>query len=229
MEKGKTLSRASLGIGEADFLFLNVASYDGRKGHHALLSALQRARNEHSGLKVLCVGNIADPGYHARLKERISKEGLEKDIVLHDFVEDVSSLYPIADAFILPSLIEGWSISVMEAMFYGLPLILTDVGSNGEIIRRHENGILIPTSYGDILNLDNHNLGRHCSEENPWNAEPLAKAMLDFYSRKNYWKERGKRGQEAVRDYYRIEDVARAYQDIFLQAAKIESKDPATL
>ena len=166
-------------------------------------------------MKVLCVGNIADPDYYARLKERISKEGLGNDMLLHDYVEDVSSLYPLANAFILPSLIEGWSISVMEAMFYGLPLILTDVGGNGEIIRDIGNGLLISTSYGDILQLDYRNLGKYCSDENPKNGEALAEAMRDFYDRREYWKERGARGREAVQNRYNIDKVTKSYEEVF--------------
>jgi glycosyltransferase involved in cell wall biosynthesis len=220
MARGITMDRASFGVYDEGFLFLNIASYDGRKGHHALLSAMKKVRDKQPGIKVLCVGNIADPQYYTGLKARVSKEGLEKEILLHDYVENVSSLYPIADAFILTSLIEGWSISVMEAMFYGLPLILTDAGSNGEIINKVENGILVPSSYGDLLRLDQHKLGRYCTEEEPENSEPLARAILDFHARKDYWKEKGQRGKEAVTNIYRIENTAKAYEDVFLQFAR---------
>ncbi len=198
---------------------MNVATFDGRKGHHALVSAL-RGMKESLQIKVVCVGNIADPRYFSHLKERLEKEGLEKRIILHDYVEDVSSFYQLADAFVLPSLIEGWSISVMEAMYYGLPLILTDVGGNREILDRAGNGILISTSYGDILHLDHRNLGKYCLEEEPQNAEPLANAMKDVWDRRAYWKERGQRGKTAVREYYSIDKTTRAYEEVFSRIRK---------
>ena len=69
-EKERTISRASLGIDDQDFVFLNVATFDGRKGHHTLLSALKRMGSENSRVKVVCVGNIADPEYFSNLKEK---------------------------------------------------------------------------------------------------------------------------------------------------------------
>ena len=148
------------------------------------------------------------------------KEGLEKQMILHGYVEEISSFYQMADAFVLPSLIEGWSISVMEAMFHGLPLILTDVGGNKEILERVGNGILIPTSYGDILQLDHRSLGRYCLEEEPQNAEALANAMKDILDRRVYWKERGERGKAAIQENYSIDKTARAYEEVFLAFRK---------
>lgn len=213
---GRKLRRQDLRIDEEDYVFLNVATFDGRKGHHAIVSAMKGMENRNSRMKIVCVGNIADPKYFFGLQERIKRDGLEEHIILHDYVEDLSSFYQLADAFLLPSLIEGWSVSVMEAMFYGLPLILTDVGGNGEIIQSVGNGLLVPTSYGDILRLDHRNLGKYCTEEDPENGVDLAKAMRDFCDRREYWKGRGERGREAVRERYRIQEVAKAYEDIFV-------------
>ena len=148
------------------------------------------------------------------------REGLERQMILHDYVEEISSFYQLADAFVLPSLIEGWSISVMEAMFYGLPLILTDAGGNKEILDRAGNGLLIPTSYGDILHLDYQNLGNYCLEEEPQNAKPLANAMKEVWDRRANWKEKGERGKAAVREYYSIDETARAYEEVFLAFRK---------
>jgi glycosyltransferase involved in cell wall biosynthesis len=175
---------------------------------------------ENAQIKVVCVGNIADAGYFSHLKRRIKSEGLERQMILHDYVGEISSFYQLSDAFVLPSLFEGWSISVMEAMFYGLPLILTDVGGNREILGEVCNGILIPTSYGDILHLDHSNLGKYCSEEEPRNGEVLANAMKDLVARRAYWKEMGERGRAAVQDRYSIDKTARAYEELFLTFRK---------
>lgn len=213
------ITRESLGIDKDDSVLLNVATFDGRKGHHALISALKGMKGN-SQVKVVCVGSIADERYFSRLKERLMKEGLERQMILHDYVDEISSFYRLADAFVLPSLIEGWSISVMEAMFHGLPLILTDVGGNKEILERVGNGILIPTSYGDTLQLDHRGLGRYCLEEEPQNTEALANAMKDILDRRVYWKERGERGKAAIHENHSIDKTARAYEEVFLAVRK---------
>jgi glycosyltransferase involved in cell wall biosynthesis len=108
----------------------------------------------------------------------------------------------------------------MEAMFYGLPLILTDVGGNREILERAGNGILVPTSYGNSLHLDHRNLGEYCLEEEPSNAEALGNAMWNMWNQKAYWKEIGERARAVVQEYYSIDKTARAYEEVFLALGK---------
>ena len=48
------------------------------------------------------------------------------------------------DLFLLPSLEEGISNAVLEAMALGIPVISTDCGGMGEVIRNSENGFLVP-------------------------------------------------------------------------------------
>jgi len=58
--------------------------------------------------------------------------------------EELSFIYGEADAFILSSNSEGWGLVVIEAAAQGLPIIMTDVGCAGEIIKDGESGIIIP-------------------------------------------------------------------------------------
>ena len=76
------------------------------------------------------------------IKQEVEKKNLTKNIIFTGYVSDenLRSLYQIADAFLLSSLFEGWSVSAMEAMSYGMPLILTDVGSSREVIENEDIG-----------------------------------------------------------------------------------------
>ena len=58
--------------------------------------------------------------------------------------EDVPELMRLMDIFVLPSLAEGISNTVLEAMATGLPVIATDVGGNPELVADGENGRLVP-------------------------------------------------------------------------------------
>lgn len=55
-----------------------------------------------------------------------------------------------ADVFLLPSYTEGFSISLLEAMARGLPVITTEVGANKEMIEQ-SGGILVPVGNADAI------------------------------------------------------------------------------
>lgn len=57
---------------------------------------------------------------------------------------DVPRLLQCMDVFALPSLSEGYSIALLEACAAALPIVATDVGGNGEIVRHRSNGLLVP-------------------------------------------------------------------------------------
>jgi glycosyltransferase involved in cell wall biosynthesis len=59
-------------------------------------------------------------------------------------VYSLPELLRASDAFVLPSHYEGLSIALMEAMATGLPVITTDVGGHGEVVRSDQEGWLLP-------------------------------------------------------------------------------------
>jgi len=59
-------------------------------------------------------------------------------------VEQVRTFLQTADVFVLPSLMEGLSIALLQAMSCGLPVVVTDALGNNELVRAGENGFLVP-------------------------------------------------------------------------------------
>jgi glycosyltransferase EpsD len=57
--------------------------------------------------------------------------------------EDIAEYYQRSDIFILPSIMEGLSNAIMEAMACGLPIIATDVGGNSELVVDGKGGLLV--------------------------------------------------------------------------------------
>jgi len=76
---------------------------------------------------------------------------LSEKVKLLGWQGDLRKFYSQADVFMLTSNYEGWGLAVIEAAAYGLPIIMTDVGCAGEVIRNRENGIII--SVGDVKKL----------------------------------------------------------------------------
>ncbi|HEY5366102.1 MAG TPA: glycosyltransferase, partial [Casimicrobiaceae bacterium] len=64
---------------------------------------------------------------------------------------DIPQILRGLDAFVLPSLAEGISNTVLEAMASGLPVIATAVGGNGELVVDGVTGVLVPAANSDAL------------------------------------------------------------------------------
>ena len=63
---------------------------------------------------------------------------------------DVSTVLAAADAFVLNSFFEGWSLASMEAIFTGLPVVLSEVGGAREQVGENgERGIVVENPLGD--------------------------------------------------------------------------------
>jgi len=62
------------------------------------------------------------------------------------FQSNVKAWLSAFDIFVLPSLMEGTPMALLEAMAHGLPVIASYVGGIPGIIRSEENGILIPAA-----------------------------------------------------------------------------------
>jgi glycosyltransferase involved in cell wall biosynthesis len=106
-----------------------------RKGYHILLNALR----EPDHVKLILVGDGDQKNALMRLAESFELDIEFKGIKNKKQVREILSK---ADIFILPSLNEGMSNSILEAMACGLPIITTDTGGSQELVQG--NGIIVP-------------------------------------------------------------------------------------
>ena len=70
--------------------------------------------------------------------------GITNNIILTGERKDIPELLKGMDVFVMTSLFEGLSNSIMEAMVAGLPVVATDVGGNSELVKQGETGFLCP-------------------------------------------------------------------------------------
>lgn len=80
--------------------------------------------------------------FYVEMKEKVIKYGLEDVLVLNDHVKDVAGLMPRFDAICLPSLWEGFSNSISEAICCGKPCMVSDVADNAVMVQDGVNGFL---------------------------------------------------------------------------------------
>jgi len=76
------------------------------------------------------------------LKSKIENLKLDENVFMEPWNDDLSSYYKTADLFLLTSNHEGYGMSVVEAMAAGCPLIMTDVGCAGELVKNEYNGLV---------------------------------------------------------------------------------------
>lgn len=72
------------------------------------------------------------------------KYGLEKNIIIEPWRNDLPSFYQSFDLFLGSSNYEGWGRAVIEAMAVGLAVVMTDTGLAGEFVKNQENGMVVP-------------------------------------------------------------------------------------
>jgi glycosyltransferase involved in cell wall biosynthesis len=130
------------------FRILCVARLVERKGIGDLISAADSIRQQRPNFKLIFVGR---GDHETELKAAVDRLGLQpwvefKGAVVHHFMPEI---YSQADLFVLPSLNEGMSNAVLEAMAAGLPIITTYTGGTAELLRG--NGIIIPKQSSDAV------------------------------------------------------------------------------
>ena len=128
-ENEEELSRILFDYGLDKPYFLYVGRIEKKKNISLLIRSfnLYKERNKESKEKLVLVGNIGF-GYD-EIKYIISEFDLFKDIVMLGWVEerDMPYIFSGAEAFIFPSLYEGFGIPILQAMACGVPVIASDI------------------------------------------------------------------------------------------------------
>ena len=83
---------------------------------------------------------------------------ISKNVVFAGLREDIPQILAMSDISVLASLREGFSITVLESMAAGKPVVVTDVGGNSEIVEHGKTGFIIPAQSPEDLALYSLNL-----------------------------------------------------------------------
>ena len=214
-ETSFAINRADFGIAEDDYLFLNVASYNLHKSHYLMADAMRLLLKKRSDIKILCVGNTIYPPHIEQLRTDLAHWGLDQHMLMPGYFEDVASFHKASDAFLLPSLIEGWSIAMNEAMFYGKPMILSRTGGAPQVIENNDIGLLIPNEYGEVTALDSYVLDSIGYDRRHYQTAPyLASAMTNFADNRDHWRRRGELARRKVIEKYDFSHVVQKYIEV---------------
>jgi L-malate glycosyltransferase len=134
--------------------------------------------------------------YKTALRERCKKLNIDSKIIWCDFVDDVAIEFKTAGIALNFSDSESFSLTTMEALFFGCPIVATACGGPSEIVDHGQTGFLV--SPGDI----------------PSMASSLSKLMQDPQLRRKFSQE----GQERVRRRFSAENTSMKLREIYRRA-----------
>jgi glycosyltransferase involved in cell wall biosynthesis len=182
----KTDYLTSLGLRSANYVF-TLGRFVEEKGFDLLISALRSSN--HNNYPLVIAGDADhETSYSTRLRKLADKEG----IILTGFIkgEELRQLFTNARLFVLPSFHEGLPISLLEAMSYKLPVLVSDIPANklvnlpDEKYFRTGDMISLKNKLDEILSSD---FKRFEYDMTPYNWDIIAQKTSEVYDRAYGW------------------------------------------
>jgi glycosyltransferase involved in cell wall biosynthesis len=135
----RTRKREELGVSPGEKLMCTVARLEPSKGHRFLIHALAvlQARHIDDQIRLAIIGGGSEED---SIRQLIRSLSLSDRVVLLGIREDVSEIIAASDLFVLPSLNEGLSQALLEAMALSTPVIATNVGGTPDIVAPGHTG-----------------------------------------------------------------------------------------
>ncbi len=162
-----------------------------------------RRADDPAGPRLLIVG---DGPAHAECQALLDQAGLSGQIWLPGNRDDTAELLRVMDVFVLPSLGEGISNTILEAMSSGLPIIATAVGGNPELVAVGDNGALFA----------------------PGDDGALARALLDYAADPERRLREGAAARRRIERDFSLARMAAAYQAVYEAALATHNPQLAT-
>ncbi|MFC1606912.1 glycosyltransferase [Candidatus Latescibacterota bacterium] len=144
--------RKELGLKDDAIVVATVAAFAPHKAHYVLLKSAYHVLKKYPETVFLLAG---DGELRLSIENDIKSLGIEQSVHILGFVDDIGSVYESADIFALSSKEEGLCTSLLDAMYYNLPIVATSAGGIPEIVRDSVNGYIVPvadyTSFAERL------------------------------------------------------------------------------
>lgn len=130
----------------------SVGRFTKQKGFEFLIKAVPHVVRKINNVKFLIIGTGE---LESKLKHLTKKHRVENNFRFLGYREDVCKLLPVFDIFVLPSLWEGFPLTILEAMSTTLPVVASSIHCNKEAIEDGKTGLLVPpkdpSALGDAI------------------------------------------------------------------------------
>lgn len=168
-----------------------VARLSPEKDVATLLDAVARVVRQRTDFRLMIAG---DGPCRGELERRAAALEVGDHVRFLGTVQAVPALLGTARLFALSSLTEGISLTLLEAMARGLPVVATRVGGNPEVVADGETGRLVP----------------------PRDPEALAQALLDLWTRPDLCARMGMAGRRRVESEFDVRRMVARYEALYL-------------
>jgi len=182
--------KKDLGIPHDDTVVGVIGNLYPVKGHTYLLQAIPQILTTCPQTSFLFIGRGE---LEVPLKTQVKELGVEEKVRFLGLRQDIPTLLSVMDIFAMPSLSEGLSIALLEAMAAAKPVVATDVGGNPELVASGETGLLVPAKDPEAL------------------AHALVQLLNDPATMQRY----GQAGLKRVRDRFALQTMTSEYQAIY--------------
>ena len=200
-EVAPTELRRRLGAREGDLLILSTARLAADKGLEYLIEAAAILPRAERRFQVAIAG---DGPVRPRLERLARNLSVVDRVIFLGYREDIADLLAACDIVVLPSLREGLSMALLEAMAAGKPIIATSIGSQRELASQADMAWLVP----------------------PADARALADAILRFARNPALMAYLGTSARALFESHYTEERMLTSYRRLYLDL--LEVKCPVT-
>ncbi len=195
-------NRIAFGFPATSLVVAAFARLNHLKGIEYFLEAAAILRPRFADARFLIVGDSISESYRLELEKRAADLGLGDRVVFAGFRSDVAELLREVSVSVLPSLAEGLSNVVLEAMAAGVPVVATAVGGTPELIEDGVSGLLVPVR----------------------DAQALSRAIGSLLAEPGRRQAIGQAGRLRARQYFSLEaavlETERLYERLLLAGRK---------
>ncbi len=130
------------------FIIGTVGRLAKEKRQQDIIQAIKLLKDDGYKVKLIIIGDGPEKKY---LQKLIKKLGVGNEVKLAGEQNNIYSWIKIFDIFVLASDYEGMSNALLEAMSVGLPVIVTEIPENKEVVINNETGLLVPIHQPEII------------------------------------------------------------------------------
>lgn len=132
--------REAIGLSVNDYVLTYVAEINTNKNQTALLKVFETVHQMIPDSKLVLIGPDHTNG---KFKKYIHEKGMDKDVLLLGWRDDIPELLSASDIYVASSRSEGLPLNLIEAMASGLPVVAFENRGHCEIIKHNKNGFLV--------------------------------------------------------------------------------------